>query len=235
MAILTWDNIGDRRFETGVDRCVLYLADITNNVVSYPKGVAWSGITSISESPDGADAEDFYADNIKYLSLRGAENFGGSIGAYTYPDEWGVCDGSAKFGESVLPGVVLHQQKRKTFGLSYRTIEGNDIDGEAGYLYHLVYGATASPSEREYGTVNDSPEPIEFSWDFDTTPVPVTGFEGTLKPTSHITIYSRLLTPAQKTALEGALWGTTGSGGSEGTDAYLPLPGALYTLLTTAT
>lgn len=229
MAILTWDNVGEHRFETGVDRTVLYLAKVADKVVSYPKGVAWNGITSISESPDGADADDFYADNIKYLSLRGAENFGGSISAYTYPDEWALCDGSAPFAAETLPGVIIHQQRRQTFGLSYRTIEGDDINSESGYLYHLIYGATASPSDREYGTVSDSPEPIEFSWDFDTTPIPVTGFESTLKPTSHITIKSRLLTAPQITALEGALWGTAD------TEAYLPLPGALYTLLTSAT
>lgn len=232
MAILTWDKPGERFYETGVSNAVLYLANRTYNPttgtsITYPKGVAWNGITTISENPEGADANDFYADNIKYLSIRGVENFGGSISAYTYPDEWMKCDGSAGFGAETLPGVFLHQQSRASFGLSYFTIKGNDYNDHVGDLIHLVYGATASPSTRDYGTVNDSPEPIEFSWDFDTTPIPVEGFENTLKPVSHITIDTTILSSALLTKLKNALWGTAE------TDPYLPLPGDLYTLLTT--
>lgn len=233
MAILQWDNAGERFYETGVSNVVLYLANRTYNPttgtsITYPTGVAWNGVTTISEAPEGADANDFYADNIKYLSLRGVENFGGSISAYTYPDEWMKCDGSINFSDqSTLDGLYLHQQSRALFGLSYFTIKGNDYNDHIGSLIHLVYGATASPSNRDYGTVNDSPEPIEFSWDFDTTPVPVTGFESTIKPVSHITIDTRKMNAALVTKLKNALWGTADE------DAYLPLPGDLYTLLTT--
>jgi hypothetical protein len=231
MAILQWDNAGERYYETGVSNTVLYLAKrvynpTTGTSVTYPKGVAWNGVTTISEAPEGADANDFYADNIKYLSIRGVENFKGSISAYTYPDEWMTCDGSINFANEALPGVFLHQQPRALFGLSYFTIKGNDYSDNIGSLIHLVYGATASPSNRDYGTVNDSPEPIEFSWDFDTTPVPVTGFENTIKPVSHITIDTTKLTGTLLTKLKNALWGTAEE------DPYLPLPGDLYTLLT---
>lgn len=232
MSRLVWDAAGEKRYETGVDHVVLYLAKMVDRKASYPNGVAWNGVTSVNENPEGADAEDFYADNIKYLSLRGAESFGGSISAYTYPDEWGVCDGSAQFGDEVLPGVNLHQQTRATFGLSYRTIHGDDITDNY-YKYHLVYGATASPSQKEYSTVSDSPEPIEFSWDFDTTPVPVDGFPK-LKPVSLITIDGRKLTKAQIDALENALWGDDSESPLDQSNAYLPLPGELYTLLTEA-
>lgn len=237
MAVLEFDKSGERFFETGVDHVVLFparqTADPVSHVitVSYPLGVAWNGVTSISESPDGADANDFYADNIKYLSLRGVENFGGSIKAYTYPDEWMLMDGSALYtgASSTLPGVFLHQQTRQTFGLAYRTKYGNDINPEIGYQYHLVYGATASPSSKDYATVNDSPSPIEFSWDFKTTPVTVDGFPG-LKPVSHIVIDPKFMpdTGASTilTKLTNAIYGTTNS------DSYLPLPGDLYTLLT---
>lgn len=231
MAILQWDNAGERYYETGVSNVVLYLANRTYNPttgtsITYPKGVAWNGVTTISEAPEGADANDFYADNIKYLSIRGVENFKGSVSAYTYPDEWMMCDGSINFANEALPGVFLHQQQRSLFGLSYFTIKGNDYRDNVGSLIHLVYGATASPSNRDYGTVNDSPEPIEFSWDFDTTPVPVTGFENTIKPVSHITIDTTKMTAALITKLKNALWGTADA------DPYLPLPGDLYTLLT---
>lgn len=234
MAILTWDNVGERRFETGVSKGVLYLARMVDRVVSYPEGVAWNGLTSVSCSPDGADADDFYADNIKYLSLRGVENFGGSISAYTYPDEWGLCDGSAYFptgtGTSSLDqqAVILHQQKRQTFGLCFQTIMGNDINPEYGAKYHLIWGATASPSDKEYATVNDSPEPIEFNWDFDTTPVPVSGFESVLKPVAYMEIVRSKLTASQISKLETALYG------GDNATAHLPMPGEIYTLLTTS-
>lgn len=228
MPRLIWDAAGEKRFETGIDHCVLYPAQMVDRAVSYPKGVAWNGITSVSENPDGADAEDFYADNIKYLSLRGVENFGGSISAYMYPEEFTACDGSAGFDKDTLPGVYLHQQTRQTFGLSYRTIHGNDINPEAAYKYHIIYGATVSPSDKEYSTVSDSPEPIEFSWDFDTTPVPVDGFPK-LKPVSLITIDARLLTGPQIIALQDVLWGSESGDGPR-----LPLPAELYQILTSA-
>lgn len=232
MAKLVWDASGTRRFETGVNHGVLYLAstDSETGLVTYPQGVAWNGLTSVSETPEGGDAEDFYADNIKYLTLRGVENLTGSISAYTYPDEFMACDGSAAFGG--LSSVYLHQQTRKMFGLSYTTIIGNDANPEAGYLYHLLYGATVSPSDREYGTISDSPEPIEFSWDYSATPVRVSLGAGVTptggdawKPTSLITIDGTKLASAKREALEKALWG------SEDSDAMLPLPSALYTLL----
>lgn len=233
MSRLTWDSAGEKRFETGIDHCVLYPSKMLNREVSYPNGVAWNGITSVSENPEGADAEDFYADNIKYLSLRGVESFSGSISAYMYPEEFAACDGSAEFDESSLPGVYLHQQTRQMFGLSYRTIDGNDINPEAAYKYHIIYGATVSPSDKEYSTVNDSPEPIEFSWDFDTTPVPVQGFPK-LKPVSLITISDRKLNAAQIKALQNALWGTEGESSVQATDARLPLPHELFQILSEA-
>lgn len=236
MAILTWDNMGERRFQTGVSHCVLYPAvrNQETGVYTYPTGVAWNGVTSISETPDGGDAEDFYADNIKYLSLRGVENLNGSINAYTYPDEFMLCDGSAVF--AAIDGVYLRQQRRQMFGLSYTSIIGNDVQSEEAFMYHLLYGATVSPSDREYSTVSDSPEPIEFSWDFTTTPVKVGVASGVTptggdawKPVSLITIDGSKLTTAKRTALQDALWGT------ESNAAYLPLPAALHTLLQSAT
>lgn len=232
MSRLTWDEAGEKRFETGVDHCVLYPSKMVDRKVSYPNGVAWNGITSVSENPDGADAEDFYADNIKYLSLRGVENFGGSISAYMYPEEFAACDGSAEFSED-LPGVHLHQQTRQMFGLSYRTIDGNDINPEASHKYHIIYGATVSPSDKEYSTVSDSPEPIEFNWDFDTTPTPVEGFPN-IKPVSLITIDERKLTNSQIKALQNVLWGTDEGSSISPTDARLPLPGELFQILTEA-
>lgn len=232
MAKLEWDAAGTRRFETGVNHGVLYLASINSETgaVTYPSGVAWNGLTSVSETPEGGDAEDFYADNIKYLTLRGVENLTGSISAYTYPDEFMQCDGSSVFAGAT--GVYLHQQVRKMFGLSYTTIIGNDANPEAGYLYHLLYGATVSPSDREYGTVSDSPEPIEFSWDYSATPVRVSLGSGVTptggdawKPTSLITIDGTKISSDARHALEDALWGTTD------TDAKLPLPTELYSII----
>lgn len=237
MARIIWDALGEHFYETGVSKGVLYLAstDSVSGKTTYPKGVPWNGLTSVSETPDGGDAEDFYADNMKYLTLRGVENLGGSINAYTYPDEFMLCDGSAEFGN--LKGVRLHQQIRRMFGLSYVTNLGNDITEDYGLIYHLLYGCTVSPSDREYSTVNDSPEPIEFSWDFSTQPVDVNVGAGLAdsiigtnvwKPTSLITIRSKLLTEAQNKALQNAIWGT------EEEEAYLPLPAVLFGLLQSA-
>lgn len=206
MTRLLWDQVGDRRFETGCDQAVLY---IPNNGV-YSSGYAWNGLTTVTESPSGAEANPQYADNIKYLNLISAEDFAATIEAFTYPDQFAQCDGSAE----PSPGVRVSQQARKSFGLSYRTKVGNDVNPDLGYKLHLVYGAMASPSEKAYGTVNDSPEATAMSWDMTTTPVAVTGY----KPTALLTIDSTKVTPANLTALENALYGTAG------TDPRLPLP-----------
>ena len=200
---LAWDQSGEKKFETGTDRGVLY--PIANG--AYPVGTVWNGLTSISESPDGGDAQDFYADNIKYGSLRGTENFGGTIECYTYPDEWKACDGR----KELLPGVTVAQQNRKAFGLSYRSLIGNDTELlDYGYTIHLVYNATSSPSEKSRQTVNESPEAQTFSYEFKTTPVPVSAVEG-LKATSHIEIDSTKVTATQLAAIESILYGTAAS------------------------
>lgn len=219
MSALTWDAIGEHYYETGVRQGVLYPQDSSGN---YPLGVAWNGLTAITESPSGADATDLYADDIKYLELRAAETFGGTIEAYTYPDEWAACDGSA----SPVSGVVIGQQPRIPFGLCYRTVIGNDTDRDNhGYKLHLIYNATASPSERAYQTINDSPDAITFSWEFTTTPIPVTGH----KPTACITIDSTKVNSTKLTALEGKLYG------GENTDPFLPLPNVVIADLTPPT
>ena len=182
MPKLTWDQAGDRKYETGVDRGVLF---VQGSDGTYGDGVAWNGLTGVTETPSGAEETKLWADNIKYLSMRSAEEFGGTIEAYTYPDEWQACDGSA----SIVTGVHVGQQGRRPFGLAYRTIVGNDTDmDDHGYKLHLVYGATVSPSERAYATVNDSPEAITFSWEFTTTPVDIPSTVGDFKPTAIITI-----------------------------------------------
>jgi hypothetical protein len=207
MTKLLWDQVGERQYETGVDQGVLYIP--TGGV--YDSGVAWNGLSAVTEKPSGADATPVYADNIKYLNLVAAEEFGGTIEAYTYPPEFAECDGTA----TPQTGVTVGQQSRKVFGLSYRSLVGNDIDGQdAGYKLHLVYGALAAPSEKAYATVNDSPEALSFSWDFSTTPVAVTG----LKPTAILTVDSTLVPSANLQALEDALYGTAG------TEPRLPLP-----------
>ena len=207
MVRVTWDEVGERVYETGVDHGMLYIP--TNGI--YSDGYVWNGLTSVNESPSGAEASPQYADNIKYLNLISAEEFGATVEAFTYPDEFAQCDGSAQ----PYPGVVIGQQSRKVFGLCYRTLVGNDVDGtDHGYKLHLVYGCLAAPSERSYGTVNDSPEAINFSWEVTTTPIPVTGY----KPTAQFTIDSTKVGATALAALEDALYGTPG------TDPRLPLP-----------
>jgi hypothetical protein len=206
MARLLWDQVGERRYEAGCDQGVLYLA---NNGV-YDTGFAWNGLTTVTESPSGAEANKQYADNQVYVNLISAEDFGATLEAFTYPDQFAQCDGSA----SPSQGVAIGQQNRRSFGLSYRTKVGNDSNPDAGYKLHLVYGAMAAPSEKGYSTINDSPEALTFSWELTTTPVAVTGY----KPTAILTIDSTKVTPANLTALENALYGTAG------TNARLPLP-----------
>ena len=197
MSKIVWDQTGERLYETGVKRGVLYVQDTGG---TYPKGVAWNGLTAVTESPSGAEATPLYADDIKYLNLISTEELGGTIEAYTYPDEFAECDGSA----SIATGVYIGQQSRKTFGMCYTTTVGNDVDSNAhGYKLHLIYGALASPSEKAYSTINDSPEAITFSWEFSTTPVNVTGF----KPTANIVIDSTKATPEKLAALEKILYG----------------------------
>lgn len=218
MSKIVWDAVGEHIFETGVRNGVLYLKDAEG---AYNTGVAWNGLTSVSESPEGAEATDLYADDVKYLTLMSAENFKATIEAYTYPQEFEECDGSA----SIATGVVIGQQTRKPFGLCYRTSIGNDTDGnEHGYKLHIVYGCQASPSEKQYSTINDSPEAITFSWEVNTTPVNVTG----KKPTATLIIDSTKADKAKLTALEAILYG------SEQTEPRLPLPDEIATLMTTA-
>ena len=214
MAKLVWDQTGKRYYETGVKMGVLY----PQSAGTYPLGVAWSGLTAVTESPSGAEASPFYADDIKYLNLMSNEELGGTIEAYTYPDEFAECDGSAE----LTKGVMLGQQKRTPFGLCYRTVLGNDTESnEYGYKLHLIYGAQASPSEKAYATINDSPEPITMSWEFTTTPVEVTGH----KPTACITIDSTKADPTKLKALEDILYGT------ESDEPRLPLPDEVKTLM----
>ena len=214
MSKLKWDQIGERFYETGVSQGVLYTqaADGT-----YPEGVAWNGLTAVTESPSGADSNPLYADDIKYLDLRSAEEFGGTIEAYTYPDEFSICDGSAE----PVEGVIIVQQNRTPFGLCYKTVLGNDTQtNDYGYLLHLIYNATASPSERAYQMINDSPEAITFSWEFTTTPVAVENY----KPTAYIRINSKKVDREKLDLLEAALFGTDTEGQTQGTTAYLPSP-----------
>lgn len=202
MSLITFDNTGDKKFEAGVDHCVLY--PLTNG--AYNHGVAWNGITGITESPEGGDAQDFYADNIKYGSLRGAENFGGTIECYTYPDEWKGCDGRADLAD----GVTFSQQSRKIFGLSYRTLIGSDtMELGAGYILHIIYGCTASPSSKSRSTVNESPEAGTMSYEFKTTPVNVSKIANA-KATSHIEIDSTKVSSKVLAAIEAALYGKDG-------------------------
>lgn len=215
MSKLIWDSTGERLYETGVKQAALYVQATGG---TYPKGVAWNGITAVTESPSGAEATALYADDIKYLSLISAEEFGATIEAYTYPDEFAECDGSA----SIATGVVIGQQKRKAFGLAYKTTLGNDVDNnDYGYKLHLIYGALAAPSEKAYATINDSPEAITFSWEVTTTPVSVAGY----KPTAIVTIDSTKANKTKLAALEAILYGT------EEVEARLPLPDEVATLM----
>ena len=218
MSKLVWDKTGDRTYETGVRNGVLYPQSTSG---TYPKGVAWNGLTAVTESPSGAEATALYADDIKYLNLYSTEEFGATIEAYTYPDEFAECDGSA----SIATGVTIGQQKRKAFGLCYRTVLGNDVDGEDyGYKIHIIYGAMAAPSEKAYNTINDSPEAITFSWEISTTPVSVSGF----KPTASVTIDSTKVESAKLKSLEDILYGT------ETEEARLPLPNEIAELIGSA-
>lgn len=217
MSKLVWDKTGEHFYETGVKNGVLYIP--TAGV--YSKGVAWNGLTAVTESPSGAEATPLYADDIKYLNLLSAEEFGGTIEAYTYPDEFMECDGSA----ALTKGVYIGQQKRSTFGLCYRTVLGNDIDNnDYGYKLHLVYGALAAPSEKGYSSINDDPEAITLSWEFTTTPVTVAGH----KPTASITIDSTKVDASKLAALEAILYG------SEEKEPRLPLPDEIATLMAAA-
>lgn len=214
MAKLEWDQTGDRLYETGVKNGVLYPQ--VNG--AYPKGVAWNGLTAVTESPSGAEATALYADDIKYLNLMSTEEFGCTIEAYMYPDEFAACNGEAELVE----GAVLGQQPRQQFGFCYRTVLGNDVkNDEFGYKLHIVYGCLAAPSEKAYATVNDSPEAITFSWEISTTPVSVTGH----KPTASITIDSTKVDEAKLAALEKKLYGDAE------TEAQLPLPDEILTIL----
>ena len=208
MAKIVWDQSGQRLYETGVKMGVLYVQDASG---TYPKGVAWNGLTAVNETPSGAEATPLYADDIKYLNLRSAEDFGATIEAFMYPEEFEQCDGSAE----LAPGVKIGQQARNAFGLCYRTVLGNDIAGnDYGYKLHIIYGATAAPSEKAYATINDSPEAITFSWEVNCTPVEVDGF----KPTASLVIDSTKVDAEKLAALEAKLYG------DESTEAMLPLP-----------
>lgn len=218
MAAITWDATGERLFETGVDHGVLYPISSSG---TYNNGVAWNGLSAITESPSGAEATAVWADNIKYVNLLSAEEFGATVEAYTYPDEFAICDGTAE----LVDGVIVGQQARKVFGLCYRTKIGNDVDGnDHGYKLHIIYGAQASPSEKAYSTINDSPEAISFSWELTTTPVNVTG----MNATSYLVIDSTKCDADKLTALEKILYGSA----EPDTAPRLPLPDEIKTLMT---
>lgn len=215
MSRIVWDNTGDRMYETGTKNGVLY-PQAENG--TYPKGVAWNGLTAVTESPTGAEATPLYADDIKYLNLYSVEEFKATLEAYYYPDEFAVCDGSAE----IATGVTIGQQKRKPFGLSYKTVLGNDVDGNNhGYKLHIIYGAMAAPSEKSYSTINDSPEAITMSWELSTTPVTVEGFD----PTASLTIDSTKVNETKLKKLEDVLYGTSNL------EPRLPLPDEIVTLL----
>lgn len=217
MSKIVWDQTGERLYETGVKNGVLYVQEGG----LYPKGVAWNGLTAVTESPSGAEPTALYADDTKYVNLVSAEEFGATVEAYTYPDEFAECDGSA----SIANGVYIGQQNRKTFGLSYKTTVGNDVDSNNyGYKLHLIYGAIASPSEKSYSTINDSPDAIAFSWEISTTPVNVTGH----KPTALLTIDSTKVDAGKLAQLEAILYGSAEA------EARLPLPDEIASIFTAA-
>ena len=214
MPKLVWDDTGKHLFETGVQKGVLY----PQVKGAYPKGVVWNGLSSVTESPSGAESNPIYADDIKYLNLVSAEEFGATVEAYTYPDEFANCDGSAE----ISPGILIGQQERQKFGLCYRTVLGNDTEGNAyGYKLHIIYNATASPSEKQYQTINDSPEAITFSWELSTTPTNVDGH----KPTASLVIDSTKVDETKLKKLEDKLYGT------ESAEASLPTPNEIIALL----
>lgn len=216
--LITWDDAGKRNYETGLDHGVLYVQDTA--LGTYPEGVAWNGLTAVSEKPEGAEANAVYADNMKYLNLISAENYGFTLEALYYPEEFEACDGVAE----AIAGLKVGQQTRKPFGFCYRTLLGNDAAGNSlGYKLHLTYGCIASPSEKSYATVTDSPEAVPFSWEVTTTPVPIAGY----LPSAQLVIDSTTATPAKLTALEVILYGTSPS-----TKGRLPLPAEVITLLT---
>lgn len=226
MSKLVWDETGDRLYETGVKQGVLYKQSSSG---TYPKGVAWNGLTAVTESPSGAEATPLYADDIKYLNLTSVEEFGATVEAYTYPDEFAECDGSA----SIATGVSIGQQKRSAFGMCYKTVLGNDVSGnDYGYKIHIIYGAKAAPSEKAYATINDSPEAITLSWELTTTPVSVSGF----KPTASVTIDSTKVPAAKLAALEKILYGVDAdeTNSVEAADPRLPLPDEIAELVGTA-
>lgn len=216
MARLTWDDTGTRFYETGVDQGVLYVRDSNG---AYPLGVPWNGLINVTESPEGAEPNAQYADNMKYVNIQSTEEFKATIEAFTYPEEFAECDGSAQ----PKPGAFIGQQERKTFGLVYRTKIGNDLTQEAGYKLHLVWGAVAAPSEKAYSTINDSPEPTTFSWEITTTPVNVTGY----LPTSTMTLDSIELGSAKMAVIEAKLFGDASN------PAELLMPDAILALITT--
>lgn len=225
MSKLVWDKTGERTYETGVKNGVLYLKGSDG---TYSNGVAWNGLTAVTESPSGAEPTPLYADDIKYLNLLSTEEFAATVEAYTYPDEFAECDGSA----SLTDGVIIGQQTRKQFGMCYKTTLGNDVDGnEYGYKLHMIYGCLAAPSEKAYATINDSPEAITFSWEVSTTPVNVSDH----KPTATLTINSTKVDSSKLAALEAILYGKdpTTSGGNDGVNPHLPLPDEIATLMTT--
>ena len=232
MSKLKFDPVGERFYETGVKDCVLYpFSDtegtFTEGNTKYKEGVAWNGITAITESPSGAEATAMYADNIKYLNLISNEDFGATLEAYTYPDEFGKCDGSAE----LVAGVKIGQQKRQMFGLCFKTAVGNDSDGsDYGYKIHLIYGCMAAPSERAYATINESPEAMTFSWEISTTPVDVSGF----KPTAHLEIDSRTADETKLANLLDILYGKDGTGEGKTGEivSHLPMPDVIKTLMT---
>ena len=218
MSRIEWDKTGERLFETGLDRGVLYPQSKTGE---YQAGVPWNGLTAVTQSPSGAEANDLYADNMKYLTFLSAEDFGATVEAYMYPDEFAACDGSAE----IAPGARIGQQDRLGFGLSYRTLIGNDVAGSAhGYKIHIIYGCKATPSERNYQTVNDSPDAMTLSWELSTTPVNVTGF----KPSAHVEIDSTGCDASKLAALETILYG------SENSEPRLPMPDEIADILNAA-
>ena len=219
MSEIKWDQPGKRLYETGVSKGVLYVAD----GAGYGKGVAWNGLTTVSESPEGGELSAVYADNIKYLNLRSAEEFKATIECYTYPDEFAECNGEAEIAD----GAVIGQQNRKTFAFCYQTKIGNDLNPDLGYKIHIIYGASAAPSERSHETVNDSPEAMSMSFEIDTVPVEVEGF----KPTAHIVLDSTKVPEAKMTAIKASLYGTDGSGGTGGTDPTLLLPDEIVDII----